>query len=233
MKQNLWLLSIGLAAVMHTAVAEPEAVSATVLLWQEQEAGIAPHSTRMLVTKQHLRSDDGRDAADFMLFNRQTRRIYSVSHSERSILVIEAEAMPATAGPQPAFNESLQPDPDAPRISGLAASQFQLSSGDQKCLQATLVPGLLPGVVDALGELQNVLAARQYRDLAKTAEEYRTPCFLANYVYAIDRHLQAGFPVMELRQDGWQRALLDYRSDQMIASELFQLPKGYREEHIP
>lgn len=233
MKQNLWLLGIGLAAVMHTAVAEPDALTATVMLWQEQEAGIAPHASRMLVTKHFLRSDDGRDAADYMLFNRQTRRIYSVNHSERSILVIEAEAMPAAAGPQPVFKESLQPDSDAPKISGLAASQFQLSSGDQKCLQATLVPGLLPGVVDALRELQNVLAARQYRDLAKTPEEFRTPCFLANYVYAIDRHLQAGFPVLELRQDGWQRALMDYRSGENIASNLFQLPKGYREEHMP
>lgn len=233
MKQNLWLAGVGLAAIMLTAVAEPDAVSATVLLWQERETGIAPHSTRMLVSKQYLRSDDGRDTADFMLFDRQTRRIYSVSHSERSILVIEADAIPGEAGPQPDFKESLQPDPKAPKISGLAASQYQLSSGDQKCLQATLVPGLLPGVIEALREMQGVLAARQYRDLTKTPEEFRTPCFLANYVYAIDRHLQAGFPVVELRQDGWQRMLLDYRSDQMIASDRFQLPQGYREERMP
>lgn len=231
MKQCVWLIGICMGVVMLSAVAETGTVPATLLLWQEQETGIAPYPSRMLVTEHYLRSDEGQDDGDFLLFDRPSRKIYSVSHEQRMILVIEAEKMSDTTGAPP-IKELLQPDPEAPKIDGQQASHFQLYSGDQECLQATVVPGLMPDVVAAMREMQTVLAARQYRDLGKTPDAYQTPCFLANYVYAIDRHLQAGFPILELRQDGRQRALLDYRNAQPVASELFTVPQGYTEERM-
>jgi hypothetical protein len=232
MKLYVWLLASGMACLLSTVSAESAQVQATLLMWEEQEAGIAPYPSRMLVTVDFLRSDDGNDDGDFILFDRQTRRIYSVSHGQRSVLLIEASPPPEMAPMQSQLQESLQSDPEAPTIAGQSASHFQLSSGDQVCLQATVVPGLMPEVVAALREMQAVLAARQYRDLDKTPENYRTPCFLANYIYAIDRHLQAGFPILELRQDGWQRTLLDFQSAQPVAAELFSVPKGYSEERL-
>lgn len=232
MKQYAWLIGICMGVVMLSVAAETETVPATLLLWQEQETGIAPYPSRMLVTEHYLRSDEGQDDGDFLLFDRQSGRIYSVSREQRTVLVIEAEKIPETAGPQSAIKERLQSDPEAPKIDGQQASHFQLYSGDQECLQATVVPGLMPDVVAAMREMQAVLAARQYRDLGKTPDAYRTPCFLANYVYAIDRHLQAGFPILELRQDGRQRALLDYRNAQSVASDLFTVPQGYTEDRM-
>ncbi|MBU1192799.1 MAG: hypothetical protein KKA36_02790 [Gammaproteobacteria bacterium] len=232
MKHFVWLLASGMTCFLPTVSADAAQAQATLLMWEEQEAGVAPYSSRMLVTENYLRSDDGHDDGDFILFDRQTQRIYSVSHEQRSVLVIEASQPPEMVPLQPPLQDSLQPDPEAPKIAGQSASHFQLSSGDQVCLQATVVPGLMPDVVAALREMQAVLAARQYRDLDKTPEDYRTPCFMANYIYAIDRHLQAGFPVLELRQDGWQRALLDFHSDQPVAAELFSVPKGYSEERL-
>lgn len=232
MKLNAWLLTCGMGCVMANVSAEPAEIQATRLMWEEQESGIAPYPSRMLVTEDFLRSDDGHDNGDFILFDRQTRHIYSVSHAQRSVLVIESLQSPDMAQLQPPLQESLQPDPDAPKIAGQSASHFKLSSGEQVCLQATVVPGLMPDVVAALREMQALLAARQFRDLDKTPEDYRTPCFLANYIYAIDRHLQAGFPILELRQDGRQRALLDFSNSESVAAGLFTLPKGYAEERV-
>lgn len=228
-----WLGGLTSATLLHTALADTAQIPATLLLWQEQEAGVAPYQSRMLVTDHYLRSDDGRDDADFMLFDRKSQRIYSVAHAQHSILVIDAGRVPASAGPRPSVEVLLQPDPEAPKIGGRTVSHFQLYTGRQECLQATIVPGLLPEAVAAMREMQTVLAGRQYRDMDKTPEEYRTACFLVNYVYDIDRHLQAGMPIRELREDGRQRVLLDYRTGETVSPDLFRLPQGYTEEKVP
>lgn len=233
MKLKVWLIGAWLGWLSLGVAAQTAQIPATLLLWQEQEAGIAPYQTRMLVTDHYLRSDDGHDDANFMLFDRQSRRIYSVAHDQHAILMIEAGSVPASAGPRPSVEVLLRPDPEAPKIGGLTVSHFQLYSGNQECLQATLVPGLLPEALAAMREMQAVLAGRQYRDMDKTPEEYRTACFLANYVYDIDRHLQAGMPIRELREDGRQRVLLDYRTGEAVSPDLFKLPEGYTQETVP
>ncbi|MFP5505028.1 MAG: hypothetical protein ACLGH6_02405 [Gammaproteobacteria bacterium] len=228
------MLTSGLLALAGGAVAAGQAeVAATVLLWQEQDAGGPPYASRMLVTRDYLRSDEGRDDSDYLLFDRRTRQIFSVSHAQRSVLVIAADPVPAQAGPRPDIDVQVAAQADAPRIAGHVASHVRLSSGGTECLHATVVPGLLPDVAAALRELRGVLAGRQYRDLDKTPEELRTPCFLANYVYAGDRHLQLGLPIQEAVSGGVRRQLEDYRSDQAVPAALFALPSGYERLEMP
>lgn len=235
MKRSLiGILASAFLALAGGAVAADRAdVTATVLLWQEQEAGILPYASRMLVTRDYLRSDAGRDDSDYLLFDRRTRKIFSVSHAQRSVLVIAADPVPAQAGPRPDIDLQVTAQADAPRIAGFVTSQVLLSSGGAECLHATVVPGLLPDVAAALRELRGVLAGRQYRDLDKTPEELRTPCFLANYVYAGDRHLQFGLPIQEAVSGGMRRQLQDYRSDQIVPAALFALPSGYEQQEMP
>lgn len=229
-----WLLVLLLAAAAGASIAADTArTPATVLMWQEQEAGIAPYVSRMLVTPGYLRSDEGRDDTDYLLFDRRTGQIYSVAHDQRSVLVIAGGPVPDQAGPRPDVDVQVETQSDAPRIAGRTASHFRLTSGGEECMQATVVPGLLPEVTMALRELRGVLAGRQYRDLDKTPEEMRTPCFLANYVYAGDRHLQLGLPILEAVNGGVQRALLDYRNDQSVPAALFTVPAAYERQRIP
>lgn len=228
------VLASGLLAVAGGAVAADKADTvATVLVWQEQEAGVAPYASRMLVTAEYLRSDEGRDDTDYLLFDRRTRQIYSVSHAERSVLVIAADPVPALAGPRPDVEVRVTAQAEAPRIEGRVASDVRISSAGEECLHATVVPALLPEVAAALGELRGVLAGRQYRDLDKTPMELRTPCFLANYVYAVDRHLQVGLPIQEAVTGGVQRVLLDFRTDQPVSAALFEIPAGYERRQLP
>lgn len=232
--KTVWSLALWLVGFAGGGVAaEAVRTSATVLLWQEQEAGIAPYASRMLVTPDYLRSDEGGDAMDYLLFDRRSRHVYSVSHTQRSVLEIAADPVPEQAGPRPAVAVQVEAQPDAPRIAGLVVTRFRLSSGDEECMQATVVAELLPEVTAALRELRGVLAGRQYRDLGKMPVEARTPCFLANYVYASDRHLQIGLPIQEALAGGIQRILMDYRLGQSVPEALFAVPDDYRRMQIP
>lgn len=231
---SVWWLGLWLIATANSgAAADAAQVSATVLLWQEQEADNASYVSRMLVTPEYLRSDEGRDADDYLLFARDTRQIYSVSHAQRAVWVIAADPVPELAGPRPAVTVQVQPDPDAPRIAGEVASHFRMTSGAEECLQATVVPKLLPEVTAALRELRAVLAGRQYRDLDRMPEAARTPCFLANHVYANDPHLLVGLPIRESISGGMQRILMDYRIDQSVPAAVFELPPDYARMRIP
>jgi hypothetical protein len=222
-----------LATAGGSVAADKADTAATVLVWQEQETGITPYASRMLVTADYLRSDEGRDDSDYLLYDRRIRQIFSVSHDQRTVLVITADPVPEQAGPRPDVDVQVTAQPEAPRIAGRMASHVRLSSGGEECLQATVVPGLLPEVTAALRELRGVLAGRQYHDMDRMPEETRTPCFLANYVYAGDRHLQLGLPILEVVSGGVQRVLQDYRVDQSVPTALFEVPAGYARRQMP
>ena len=90
------IFPIGLCcmALANPAAAQPATVTGSVLVWQEQEPGIAPYPNRMLITADHLRSDDGEDDGDYLLFDRRAGILYTVSHDRRTLLVMKADPLP-------------------------------------------------------------------------------------------------------------------------------------------
>ena len=92
---------------------------------------------------------------------------------------------------------------------------------------------LLAEAGKAIIEVRDLLASRQYRDLDKTPEEFRTACFLANYVYAPGRNLECGFAVQESSNAGPHRLLIDYKLDFNVDPGLFELPAGYKQYALP
>jgi len=222
-----------LMSMVPAAAVQAATVTGDVLVWQEQEPGVEPYVNRMLITADHLRSDDGDDHGDYLLFDRRTGILYSVSHERRTLLVVTADPVPADAGPRPEVRVEVGSDPAAPSIAGRVVKEVRLHSGGALCMQATVVPGLLPDAAAALREMRTRLAGRQYRDLDKTPEEFRTPCFLANYVYETGRALETGLPVQESVRGGMQRMLQDFRAGQTLPATLFGLPAGYQREEIP
>ncbi len=233
MNRRTEIALIGVLCVMVAPVFAADRVTATVLEWQEQEPGIEPYATRMFVTEKYLRSDEGEEGEGFLLFERKTQRLYSVSHQDRSVLLIEGAAVPASAGARPVVEVETEVDKVAPTIDGKAVSHLRLTSGGELCMQAAVVPGLLPDVTDAMRSMRALLAGRQYRDLEKTPKEFQTPCFLANYVFEADRALQSGLPIQESIAAGVGRILLDYRSGEDVPGELFELPAEYRLQPVP
>ena len=200
-----------------------------ILSYDEQEAGVDAYPLRILVVPGYLRMDDGDDQGDFMLFNRHTRTIFNIIREDRDILVIEHSAPATGQGAQPQLDLGVEKieDKNIPRVDGMLPEIYRFTAANDVCLEAVVVPGLLPPAVQALGEYGRILADRQQRTLENTPVEFRTPCFLSRYVYVPNRHLEKGLPIREWDNSGYRRTLTDFSENVPIEPALFELPAGY------
>ncbi len=204
--------------------------TATVLLYQEQEAGTDSYPVRVLVSPEYLRIDDGYAESDFVLLDRAARIVFSVSHEDRSILVIQhttAEHQ-VPAGIHMELEQEI--DIDAPPVAGKQPVHFRFIANADVCHEAMVVPGLLDDAIKGFIEYEEILASLQLKNLANTPETVQTPCYLTRYAYAPARHLRQGFPIQEWDDAGYRRTLMDYREAEPVTGDLFRLPEGY--EHF-
>ncbi len=199
----------------------------TLLNYQEQEAGIEPYPLRVLVNEHFLRFDDGYDASNFMLMDRDTQTVYSVSHEDQSILVISGYPAAGAAPAEIVLTEEREADTAAPEIEGKQPLFIRFLASGAVCYHAVVVPGLLEQVRVALAEYATALGNRQFSDMASVPEEMQTPCFMSRYVYSPARHLQNGLPISEWDEEGYRRTLVDFREGEKVAADLFALPDGY------
>lgn len=210
-----------------SAQEQPDTVKATSVTFEEVESGAEPYITRMLFSKDFIRIDDGPDGKDFILYDRQQKRIFSVVTESESILVVD----PGTSLKQAPKNleiRSIQvPDPDIPEISGHKPQYTQYSANNQLCYHVVASAELLPEVTQILREYRAVLAAQQQQIQANTPPELQTPCFLANYIYAPVRYLEHGFPVQQWDTTGYRRSLIAFTKDTPVDRTNFALPANY------
>ena len=198
------------------------------LLFQETEPGVEPYATRVLVNEQFVRMDDGRDGSDYVLLDRQMQTVYSVSHANRSVLVVHSK--PVTGEPPlPLTMDARRSElPDAPEIEGKRPVQYALLVNDQACSQVMAVPGLLEHGAQGLREFRRALAGQHAENLPKTPVAMLDPCFVAYHVYAPVRHLQYGFPIQQWDREGSGRALVNYQREFEADPQLFSVPDQYQ-----
>ena len=199
----------------------------TLLTYQEQEAGVEPYPLRIFITEDFLRFDDGYDESDFMLMERDTQTVYSVSHEDRSILVLADYPAADPAPTEIVLTEERSVDAAAPKVAGTQPVYIRFLASGETCYHAIVVPGLLEQASTALADYATVLGNRQFSDMASVPEDMRTPCFLSRYVYTPARHLRHGLPISEWDEGGYRRTLVDFRENETLDAELFQLPEGY------
>lgn len=229
----------GTCALPALLSAAEEAESATknavgiMLLYEERETGTDSYPIRMIITDEFVRSDDGIDNGSYLLYDRNEKVLYSVLPENRRMLVLSEARFDNDLPESLRFDVDVQPDKSAPRIQGRQVYSYSLKAGEQTCQNATVVPGLLDKAVEAIGEVRALLAGRQFRDLENTPEEFRTPCFMANYVYAAGTNLKHGLPIQESNNDGLTRMLVDFDPKFRVDSSLFELPEGYSEFAMP
>jgi hypothetical protein len=226
-------LCVAQAGAAEVASRHLEPVAATMLLYQEQESGTDTYPLRILITEDFVRSDDGVEAGDFLLYDRREKLLYGVSREERRILVIQDQPFDRRVPETLRFEDQLTLAEQAPPIDGRPVYAYSLLSDGNVCQQSMVVPGLLAEAGKAIIEVRDLLAGRQYRDLDKTPEEFRTACFLANYVYAPGRNLVHGFAVQESNSAGLHRLLVDYKLEFNTDPRLFELPTGYEQYALP
>lgn len=216
-----------LVAVAGLAVACVSAPRATLLEFSEREGGGEPYVTRMLVTENHLRIDDGQGRDGFILLDRAARTIYSVTHADKSVLVIASRKIDLT--PPKRFEHSVDRDHEVyPAVAGRPVRRYTLSTNKQRCLEVFAADGLLPEALAALRDYQEVLAGEQAFAAARRPKEFQTDCVLADDVFVPARQLAFGFPVKRTDPTGRARDLTDYRTGVDVEPGLFELPAGYR-----
>ena len=78
-----WLLII-----LSIPAGANEAINAVKLVYQEQEEGVDPYLVTFTVSSDFVRIDDESDNSGYIVFDIGKNSIYSVSHFDKSILVI-------------------------------------------------------------------------------------------------------------------------------------------------
>lgn len=222
----LLLAACGKSGEMTDGISQP-VTGVNILTYDEREAGTGTYIVRMLVSPDFLRFDDGYAESDFALLERRSGTIFSVSHEDHSILVIENQPGDAALPAELTLTESRSVDDEAPAIAGKQAVHSQYLASGTLCYQTLTVPGLLDDTVAAMAEYAEVLARRQLNNMGSVPESMQTPCFLSRYVYAPARHYRDGLPVQEWDETGYSRMLTDFSEDETVPATVFELPGEY------
>jgi hypothetical protein len=223
MKRTLFLL---LTAVTLTACTDKP--SATTFLSFMESGPEGDNPVRMLVNDKFLRIEDGDSPDGFIVFDRATRTIYSVSHAEKTTLVVHAQPV-TLAMPKPFENKIEQEKESLPAVDGKTVTHYRLVTNRQRCFDVYAADGLLPEVVTALREYHETLAGEQAAMQANMPAGMQSACDLADQVFYPARYLDRGFPVRQVNFAGVTRQLISYKRAVPVEKGIFDVPKDYKQ----
>ena len=197
------------------------------LLFNEQEEGVDPYQTRIIVTPEFVRFDDGDSSKSFLLYDRKNRQALNVNHNARTIMLVKYKDVSI----QPPFelkHEDIRVDDvqDAPAIHGIKPKHHQLKTNGQVCMDVISIEGLMPQAVAALNEFQRLLASDSAVTFNSIPADMHEPCAMAMSTFEPARYLTYGFPIHQWRP-GYSRSLVDFKEDYQADPALFELPKDY------
>jgi hypothetical protein len=222
------------AAVLGSALWAPwlAAQPGAQLVYQVAEEGYGNYLSRILVTPDHVRLDEGEDGGGYTLFDRRQEIIYNVLPNERAVLVIN----PAGTVPErPAdllLEDRVSTDTAAPTVGGAQPQDVELLANGGSCARLVVVPGVMEEALEGLRELRLVLARVQAATMLDVPGGIETPCEQAELVYAPNRDLAHGLPI-HYRGPADTRDLVDFRPAAELADALFEIPAGYHRMAMP
>jgi hypothetical protein len=221
------ILGAGLCASVQAA-----SQTSALLVYRVWEPGLDPYISRILVTPEYLRIDEGEGTKDYTLFDRDQEIIYNVSYDDRAALVMNPPLSDLKQPSDLKLDQRVSSDPKAPKISGLTPQHVSLLANGKVCREMVTVPGLMPDAMEALRDFQAVLARVQAATLGNMQKGMESPCDLAENVYAPLRQLDHGLPIQE-RTPHRSRSLVDFVTDHQVDDSLFTIPKDYDRAPMP
>ncbi len=198
------------------------------LLYQESEPGIDPYSTRVLLTEQFLRLDEGSDQSNFTLFDREKNIIYTVAHEQKRIMQVKPVKTENTVTHRLEMDANKLDDKELPSIEGKRPVHYQLQVNGHVCSDVYVIKDFNEEVNTAMSEFKRILASIHLGNINNTPAEMLDECFLAHEVKYPSRSMQFGFPILQKDANGATRLLLDYKRDYKASPDLFKLPPDYR-----
>ena len=194
----------------------------TEVTYMDQEASGGGYVTRYLVTDRFLRMDYGRDRDDYVLFDRNEKRVYNINNERREVLIFEPGPLHVEPPKEWNIKEDILDDRSAEK-------RVDIIVNGTVCSRLTASQRFLPEVAQALMAFQETMAATQAATYLATPPEERDSCDLARLVLAPRRWFKYGLSVDELDNNGFSRRLLNYQADSAVRPKLFEVPTGYRQ----
>lgn len=205
----------------------------TLLLFVEQEDGVEPYQTRMIITENFVRIDDGEGDKDFVLFDRKNKIVQSVNASEETIMAVHEKKLKKGQKFEPPFElahkvKEMPLKKDAPTIDGEKARHYQLITNNETCYNVIAVKGLMPHVVKALTDFHKHMATDSYVTFNNLPADMHDACDMTATTFKPARQYEFGFPVQEWGKRNYSRSLIDYDVNYQVDPAMFILPKGYK-----
>lgn len=208
-------------------------VGDTLVTFMEQETGVEPYQTRMIVTKDFVRVDDGDGSNSFILYDRNKKIVYSINPEEQSVMAVHEKKLSKGEVFEPPFKlthaSNKMPElKDAPMISGEKAKHYQLITNDEICYDVVAVKGLMPNVVQALSDFHLHMASDSRVTFNNIPADMQDACEMTMTTFQPIRQFAFGFPIQEWGSNGYTRSLIDYKTDYKVDPNLFVFPEGYK-----
>lgn len=218
-----YILLLLIISTVHTQVQAE--LPGTVFLYEEMEPGTERFPVRYLVSTNFLRVDNGQKSDDFILFDRDKNTVYSINHTDQTILVIEPHPWTLISFD---FNREEQQRvlEQAPRLFDQVVHNYQLLANGETCAEFQLVPNVFETELQLFKAYQLVLSGQQVKSVDNTPAEMQTPCFLIDQIYNTGRQYELGLPVQEWHSRGYVRILKDFKRHD-LDDDLFVLPGAY------
>ena len=213
--------------VFISACQDKASVKPSMALFAEQETDVDPYKTRIIVSKDYMRMDEGEGSKDFVLLDRKANIIYSANSDNNTVMTIAARKVDIESSTKLLIkNDKVSTTEKIPTIDGKTPEHYAFSVNDTVCYEAMLVKGMLPDMVKAMQSFADILAGDSAITFSVMPADMHNACDMAGNTFAPSRHLKFGFPVQEWKQ-GYARTLLEYKEDYKIDPKLFELPKDY------
>lgn len=225
MKTRLWAIIMVFTGL---AGCQPASIEGTQLRFREVEPGTDPAVSRMQLSKDYLRIDDGAGKTGFILFDRHKSIIYNISVTDRSIMIIA----PPRSDLVPPFVlkhtiKDLGPIHDAPKIGNVEPLHRQYLTNGELCMDVIGVDGMLPEMRAVLTDYYHVLATDSATTFTSMPADLQKPCDISTSTFAPARQYQNSFPIREWWPNGYKRVLEEYQDNIEISAEQFVLPRDY------
>ncbi|VAW58703.1 hypothetical protein MNBD_GAMMA08-751 [hydrothermal vent metagenome] len=216
-----------LMAFLINVSASAKGIKSLVLFYDEIEQGVGVQNMRYIINENYLRIDDGKDNADFILFDVKQKIIFSINHEDQTILKIENNSWQR---PQLSFEVDIKQQlmPGAPKVFNQAVYSYVVNANDMACTQVSFVKDKYLKDMQVLYLYQQVLSGQQVATLKNTPKDMHTPCFLIDQVYHAGEYYKLGLPIHISYSRGYEKFLKSFKEMELDKS-LFIKPEKYEE----
>jgi len=204
------------------------------LQYVEREPGVDDYEVNMLVTDRYIRIDEVGETSGFIIYDDKKKSIYSVSHHDQSILVINEYEFADTDLPVKYEVEYLQLA-DAPKVAGSNIFNYRVFTGkedkEETCMEIQLVENLLPEVSRLLRNYQVIISGQQVKMSDNKVSDMQTACFFIDQIYNKGQYYDKGLPIQEWHSNERSKILSSYKKVE-VNSNKFIIPEDYKQFSI-